>query len=151
LGEALNGHRSKIAELESQLEESWGTETLDKNRISELEALVAKGSASAADKAIFDAKERSHKTTAEKLQAMIDRKMHEIEALQAKVTRLECESGANATVQAGALEETIKQVGPVSFSQLSSLPCSLRPLLSPSPIVVIPPSYRLNVHTRDSL
>jgi hypothetical protein len=64
-----------IEDLEAQLEQSWREEGEAKLRLAELEKTVAtsavSGSQSAADRAILEAKERSHKTAVAKLQASL--------------------------------------------------------------------------------
>lgn len=95
----------RIKELEAQLEQSWESEADLKKTVTQLEANIAKNSSSSSDKALFEAKERSQKTAIAKMEAIIDRKTREIDALEAKVAKLEREGSDNA--QSG---ETIKQV-----------------------------------------
>jgi len=108
LEESDRASESKAAELEAKLKASQQAELLSRGRVADLQLELANLSTSAADRALSEAKERSHKTAIEKLEAILAAKTRECEVLEIKVMRLEKE-GASGSADAVNIE-TIKQL-----------------------------------------
>lgn len=87
----IERQKKQIAELESQLAASWAAEAEAKRRTATLEEESSKSVMSAADIALFTAKERSFKTTEAKLTLIIGQKDNEIRLLETQIAKLEGE------------------------------------------------------------